>query len=647
MSSTLFARLAAPHVREGELLPGRTVGLRIDQTLTQDATGTMAWLQFETMGLDRVRTDLSVSYVDHNTMQDGPENFDDQRYLYSTARKFGAWFSRAGNGICHQAHLERFAKPGGTLLGSDSHTPTAGGAGMLAIGAGGLSVALAMAGRPYEFVCPETLGIVLRGKLRPWVTAKDVILEVLRRLTTRGNSRFVVEYSGDGVAGLTVPERATIANMGAELGVLTSIFPSDENTRLFLHAQGREADYTPLAADPDASWDRTVEIDLGAIEPLAACPHSPDKVLPVVDLAGTKVDQVCIGSCTNSSYQDLMRVAAILRGRRIHPETSLVVVPGTRQALAMITASGALAHLLAAGARFIEPSCSFCIGAGQAPPSGGISVRTSNRNFKGRCGTADAGVYLVSPETAAATVLAGILTDPRRLEMAHPAVVLPDQYPVDDGMLLAPAPPGTEVPILRGPNIGEPPKPAALPDDITAEAMLVLGDNITTDHIMPAGPRLKYRSNITRYADFVFEPVDPTFARRCLANKAAGVTNAVLAGLSYGQGSSREHAAICPEYLGVKLVVAKSFERIHRQNLVSFGIVPATFANPEDLARVQSGDRLRLAGVRATIAAGERLVATCPARGYELELVPELSEDDRQVVLAGGLLNKVRSELGK
>jgi aconitate hydratase len=642
LAKTLFQKIAGSHLREGALEPGRVVGLRIDQTLTQDATGTMAWLQFETLGLDRVKNDLAVSYVDHNTLQQGPENADDHRYLESVARKFGAYFSRPGNGICHQVHLERFSRPGATLLGSDSHTPTCGGAGMLAIGAGGLSVALAMAGRPYSFTCPEVLRIVLKGRLRPWVTAKDIILEILRRRTTRGNSRLVVEYAGDGLAGLSVPERATIANMGAELGVLSSLFPSDDATLAFLKAQRREQDFSPVEADPDATYAETLEVDLAALEPLAACPHRPDNVRPVRELAGTRIDQVCIGSCTNSSFKDLTRVARILKGRRLPGHLSLVVVPGSRQVLEMITASGALATFVAAGARLVEPSCSFCIGSGHSPPSGGGSVRTSNRNFKGRCGTEDAGVYIVSPEVATASAIVGTIADPRTLGIELPDAAMPTEFTTDDSMILPPAPAGTRVEIIRGPNIGEPPRPTLLPEDFTAEVMLRLGDNVTTDTIMPAGQRLKYRSNIKKYSSYVFEPADPTFPARCLENKPRGIVNVVVAGLSYGQGSSREHAAICPEYLGVKLVVAKSFERIHRQNLVNSGIVPLTFANLDDYDRVKQGDRLRVRQARRQLERGERITIASESGEYEIELVSDLSESERATVLAGGLLNAIR-----
>jgi len=642
VGKNIVQKIIDSHLVSGEPIPGKEVGIRIDQTLTQDATGTMVYLQFESMGIPRVRTELSVSYVDHNTLQEGFENADDHLYLQTVAAKYGIYYSKAGNGICHQVHLERFGAPGKTLLGSDSHTPTNGGIGMLAIGAGGLDVAIAMAGGPFYLTYPKVLRVNLTGKLRPWVSAKDVILKLLEILTTKGNVGWIVEYGGEGVKTLSVPERATITNMGAELGVTTSIFPSDEITREFLKAQKREDVWVPLEADPDAEYDRVIEINLSELEPMVAQPHSPDNVVRVRDIAGLKVDQVLVGSCTNSSYKDVTTVAKILEGKRVHPSVSFGVAPGSRQVLLMATRESSLATLVEAGARILESTCGFCIGAGQAPPSKSVSVRTNNRNFYGRSGTKDAGVYLVSPETAAACALKGEMADPRdvaeELGIEYPDVKMPEEFIVDDSMIIPPAEDPSKVEIRRGPNIGNPPEPAPLPDSIEGEVSLKVGDKITTDHIMPAGSRLKYRSNIPKYATFVFETVDPEFHRRALDNKSKGVHNIVVGGMSYGQGSSREHAAICPSYLGVRAVIAKSFERIHSANLVNFGIIPLLFVNEEDYDKIDQGDKIELPSVKEDIQKGDRVKAVNVTKGYEFELTHNLSQRQIEILLAGGRL---------
>ncbi len=641
MKLTLAQKILQQHLVSGSLTPGEALTIRVDQTLTQDATGTMAYLQFEAMGVPRVVTELSVSYVDHNTLQDGFENADDHKYLQSVAAKYGIYFSRAGNGICHQVHLERFARPGKTLLGSDSHTPTAGGVGSLAIGVGGLDVAVAMAKGTFTLTAPKILRVVLTGKLPPWVGAKDVILEMLRQLSTKGNVGYVLEYSGPGVKTLSVPERATITNMGAELGVTTSIFPSDRVTRKFLAAEGREDQWVELKPDGGAKYDKTLSIDLASLEPLVATPHSPGNVSRVAELAGTPVDQVCIGSCTNSSYADLMTVAKMLEGKTVHPNTSLVVAPGSRQVFQMIAESGGLAALIAAGARVMECTCGFCIGIGQAPRSDATSLRTSNRNFEGRSGTASAKVYLVSPQVAAAAALAGVVTDPRTLG-EPPVVKLPRKFLIDDRMILAPPADGSGVEILRGPNIGAPPKAAPLADSLRGVVAIKVGDKITTDHIMPAGSRLKYRSNIPKYAQFVFEPVDKEFASRAQAFRDKGLANVIVAGASYGQGSSREHAAMCPMFLGVKLVAAKSIERIHRSNLINFGIVPATFASEADYDKLAPGDALEVADFRGAVARGDTLTLRNATTGASVTLKLDLLEKERAILLAGGRLNYAR-----
>ncbi len=636
MSDTLAQKIIRAHLLHGDMTPGSEIALRIDQTLTQDATGTMAYLEFETMGIPRVRTELSVAYVDHNTLQSGFENADDHRYLQTVARKHGVFFSRPGNGICHQVHLERFGKPGRTLIGSDSHTPTGGGLGMLAFGAGGLDVAVAMGGGAYYITMPRMLRVNLSGKLRPYVTAKDVSLELLRILSVKGGVGAIIEWGGEGIASLSVPERATIANMGTELGATTSIFPSDEVTRAFLAAEGRESDFTPLSADPDAVYDRVIDIDLGALRPMIACPHSPDNVVPVETLAGTRVDQVCIGSCTNSSLLDMLKVAALLRGRTIAPGVSLSISPGSKQVLTMLADCGALSDILASGARVLECACGPCIGMGFSPSSGGVSLRTFNRNFLGRSGTKDALVYLVSPETAAAAALTGCITDPRTLG-PMPEITMPDSFRIDDSAVLPPAPAdeaGT-VEVLRGPNIKPFPKSRPFADSLSAELVLKVGDNITTDHIMPAGSKiLPYRSNIPKLSEFCFQVCDPSFTERA---KAAG-DGIIVGGSNYGQGSSREHAALVPMYLGIRCVVAKSFARIHAANLINAGILPLTFEDSGDYDALQQGASLRIDHIRDGMAAG-KLELKDTASGRAFAVVCDLTRRQQDILLAGGLLN--------
>lgn len=646
MGKNIVTKILGSHLIEGKLEPGTEIAIRIDQTLTQDATGTMAYLQFEAMGVPRVKTELSVSYVDHNTLQDGYENADDHRYLQTVAAKHGIHYSKAGNGICHQVHLERFGRPGRTLLGSDSHTPTGGGVGMLAIGAGGLDVAVAMGGGPFYLTCPKVVKINLTGRLQPWVSAKDIILAILEILTTKGNVGMVIEYGGDGVGALSVPERATITNMGAELGVTTSIFPSDDITRAFLKAQRREDQWTALAADPDASYDRTIDIDLAGLVPRMAKPHSPDNIAAVKELAGTKVDQVMVGSCANSSYRDLMIVAGMLKGKRVHPDISFGVAPGSRQVLEMIASNGALADIIAAGARILESTCGFCIGAGQAPRTDAVSIRTNNRNFEGRSGTKSAKVFLASPESATAAALTGVITDPRDLGANYPVIKVPSEFWIDDSMVRPPSDRPDTVTISRGPNIGDPPKGEPLPDMIKGRVAIKVGDKVTTDHIMPAGSRLKYRSNIPKYAEFVFEGIDPQFSKKSLENKRAGVHNIVVAGTSYGQGSSREHAAICPMFLGVKAVIAKSFERIHAANLINFGILPLMFARDADYDIVDTGNELEIAGIAAALTNVTDLSLIDKTAKKRIPLKYSLSGRQREILLAGGMLNytKVREK---
>jgi aconitate hydratase len=634
MGQTLTYKILQKHLVEGELKAGSEIAIKIDQTLTQDATGTMAFLQFESMNIPKVNTELSVSYVDHNTLQDGFENADDHKYLQSVAAKYGVYFSRAGNGICHQVHLERFGLPGKTLLGSDSHTCTGGGIAMIAIGAGGLDVALAMAGRPFYLTCPKVLNVKLSGKLQEWVSAKDVILTLLQKLTTKGNVGWIVEYSGDGVKTLSVPERATITNMGAELGVTTSVFPSDDVTLKFLKAQARDKEWVSLAADDSAVYDKVIEMDLGKIEPMVAKPHSPDNVVRVKDISGLKVDQVMIGSCTNSSYRDLRIVGGLLKGRRIHRDVSVGLAPGSRQVLEMISSDGTLASAVASGARVLESACGFCIGLGQAPRTNAVSVRTNNRNFEGRSGTKSAGIYLVSPETAAVCAIKGEFLDPREAGFSYPKIDEPASFYVDDGMIIPPTEKGGE--IYRGPNIGEPPRLHALPNDFIGDVLLKLGDKITTDHIMPAGSRLKYRSNIPKYAEFVFEGVDATFSNRALETKKKGRSVFVVAGASYGQGSSREHAAICPAFLGVSAVIAKSFERIHAANLVNFGILPLIFANEADYEAINAGSEIKISGVKKAIETGSDVIIE--TGGKKITLKYNLSDRQRKIIIAGGAL---------
>lgn len=641
MGKNVVQKVLEPHIVEGKWETGKEIGIRIDQTLTQDATGTMAYLQFEAMGVPRVKTELSVSYVDHNTVQIGYENADDHRYLQSVAAKYGIIYSRAGNGICHQVHLERFARPGKTLLGSDSHTPTAGGIGSIAIGAGGLDVAVAMAGGPFYLTCPRVFKINLTGKLQPWVSAKDIILQVLEILTVKGNVGVALEYGGDGVATLSVPDRATITNMGAETGVTFSLFPSDKVTRAFLQAQGRPDDWVQILPDRDATYDRVIDIDLTKLVPLAAYPHSPGNIKTVKELAGLEVNQVCLGSCTNSSYKDLMTVAAILKGQKAHPNVSFVVAPGSRQVLENISRDGGLTALLSAGARLAESACGFCIGNSQSPQTAGVSVRTSNRNFEGRSGTKDAQVYLTSPETAAAAVITGKLTDPRTLEkkgIAYPQVRVPKSFYVDDSMFICPPKSGKNVEIFRGPNIGEPPASTAMPETIAGMITIKVGDKITTDHIIPAGDKMKYRSNVPKYSEFVFFPVDQKFYERARKIQGEGKQNIIVAGLSYGQGSSREHAALCPMYLGVKAVIAKSMERIHTDNLINFGIIPLTFKSEADYNQVEQGDELEIPEIRKIIQTGGELVVKNKTKGTQFSVAYSLSERQKATILAGGTL---------
>ena len=631
---TIAQKIIKAHLVEGEMIKGSPIGLRIDQTLTQDATGTMAYLEFEAMGIPRVKTELSVAYIDHNTLQNGFMNADDHQYIRTCAKKYGLYFSRPGNGICHQVHLERFGVPGKTLIGSDSHTPTGGGLGMLAFGAGGLDVAVAMGGGAYHITMPEMVRVNLTGKLNDWVSAKDVILEVLRILSVKGGVGRIIEYGGEGVKTLTVPERGTITNMGAELGASTSVFPSDENTRLFLAAQGREDQYVELKADDDAEYDLVIDIDLSKLVPAAACPHSPDNVRSIGEIGNIKVDQVCIGSCTNSSYVDLMKVAHILKGKTVHDEVSLSIAPGSKQVYNMLAQSGALSWMIDAGARILESACGPCIGMGQSPQSAGVSLRTFNRNFLGRSGTKDAQVYLVSPETAAISALTGVLTDPRTIG-AMPEFSMPASFLINDNMVIKPASveESASVEVLRGPNIKPFPESRPVEDNIDCECILKVGDNITTDHIMPAGAKiLPYRSNIPYLSNFCFEVCDEAFPARA-KEKNGGI---IIGGENYGQGSSREHAALVPLYLGVKAVIAKSFARIHAANLVNAGILPLTFANAEDYESVQLGDKLSLSDVRNCIKEGRDITLT--ANGKNIALVSSLSDRDREIILAGGLL---------
>ncbi len=641
MGQTLTEKIIAAHIVDGKPVKGTEIGLKIDQTLTQDATGTMAYLQFEAMGVDRVKTERSVAYIDHNTLQSGFENADDHRFIGSVAKKHGIWFSRPGNGICHQVHLERYGKPGKTLIGSDSHTPTGGGIGMFACGAGGLDVAVAMGGGAYYITMPEVVKIELKGKLNDWVSAKDVILKVLQLLSVKGGVGKVMEYAGEGVKTLSVPERATITNMGAELGATTSIFPSDEVTKAFLKAQGREEDWIELKADDDAVYDKVVEINLSELTPLAACPHSPDNVKTVEDIGAIKVDQVCIGSCTNSSLQDLLKVAHILKGKTVHPDVSLAIAPGSKQVYNMMARCGALSDLIDAGARILECACGPCIGMGQSPNSKGISLRTFNRNFEGRSGTRDGQIYLVSPETAAASAVAGVFTDPRSLgEM--PPYIMPEKFYINDNMVTPPASPeeAKKVEILRGPNIKPFPVNTPLAESIEAKVSLKVGDNITTDHIMPAGAKiLPLRSNIPAISQHCFAVCDESFPKRA---RELG-KSIVVGGVNYGQGSSREHAALAPLYLGVKAIICKSFARIHRQNLINNGIIPLEFISEEDYAKVEQGDELLIENIRSVLENDSDIVVRNKTKNIDIPVKCELSERGKGMILAGGLLNYTKN----
>ena len=640
MRGTIIEAILSEHLVSGTLAPGEEVGLRIDQTLTQDATGTMAYLQFETLGLDRVRTELSVGYVDHNTLQTGFENADDHRYLQTVAARYGIYFSRPGNGICHQVHLERFAVPGNTLLGSDSHTPTAGGLGMVAIGAGGLDVALAMAGQPFYVRAPEVVGIQLNGQLPDWVSAQDVILHLLGKLAVSGGVGKALEYFGDGVDTLSGPQRATITNMGTELGATTSIFPSDETTRRFLRAQQRQEVWRPLSADEDAEYAQIIEVNLSELEPLIAQPHSPDNVVPVDKIAGTKVNQVCIGSCTNSSLAELMTVAAMLRGKQVHPDVSVTVSPGSRQVLTMLARSGALADLLAAGVRLLEAACGPCIGMGQAPATAAVSLRSFNRNFSGRSGTKSAQVYLASPVVCAAAALTGEITDPRTLGEV-PRVDIPERFAGDDSMIIGPAEDGSEVEVYYGPNIKPVPTQEPLAAELEGTVLLKVGNDITTDHIMPAGAKLlPLRSNIPAISQHVFAPVDPSFAERAQAHGGGFIVGRD----NYGQGSSREHAALAPAYLGVKAVLACSFARIHQANLVNFGILPLQISK-EDYQRCQPGDQLQIKEVNKKMVAGQPLVVDNISQDYQFTATAQLSQRQIEIIRAGGALNWARQKL--
>ena len=637
MGYTLAQKIIKEHILSGEMTVGSEIGLKIDQTLTQDATGTMAYLEFEAIGIPRVKTEKSVAYIDHNTLQTGFENADDHRSIQSVAKKHGIYYSRPGNGICHQVHLERFGKPGKTLIGSDSHTPTGGGIGMLAMGAGGLDVAVAMGGGAYYISMPKMVRINLTGKLQPWVAAKDIILEVLKIMSVKGGVGKIIEYGGEGVKTLTVPERATITNMGAELGATTSIFPSDEITREFMKAQGREEDWIELQPDADAFYDEVINIDLSALVPMAACPHSPDNVKSIEEIGPQKIDQVLIGSCTNSSYLDLMRVAHIMKGKTVHPDVSFGIAPGSKQVYNMLARNGALADLIEAGARILECACGPCIGMGQSPNSKGISLRTFNRNFEGRSGTADGQIYLVSPETAAVSAIAGVFTDPRTLGDAID-IKLPEKFEINDNMVVAPEPEETmdTVEILRGPNIKPFPQTSPLEDSIDVPCSLKVGDNITTDHIMPAGAKiLPLRSNIPAISQYCFTVCDKEFPKRAL--ELGG--SIIVGGVNYGQGSSREHAALAPLYLGVKAVLVKSFARIHRSNLINAGILPLTFVNEADYDSISEGDELAIPDVKKLIMNGSELTVINKTTGKEIPVLCELSDRTRDIILAGGLLN--------
>ena len=642
MGLTIAQKIIKSHLVSGDMTPGSEIGLKIDQTLTQDATGTMAYLQFEAMGLQRVKTELSVAYIDHNTLQNGFENADDHRFIQTCARKRGVRFSRPGNGICHQVHLERFSVPGKTLIGSDSHTPTCGGMGMLAMGAGGLDVAVAMGGGTYYIPMPKMVRVNLLGKLPAWSAAKDIILEVLRLMTVKGGVGKIVEYAGEGVKTLSVPERATITNMGAELGATTSIFPSDEVTRQFLKAQGREKDWTPLASDDDAVYDEEYTIDLSTLEPLVAQPHMPDNVVKVKEITGMKINQVCIGSCTNSSLLDMMKVAKILKGRTVHPDVSLSIAPGSKQVLNMLAANGALADMIDAGARILESACGPCIGMGQSPQSAGISLRTFNRNFKGRSGTADAGVYLVSPETAAVSAITGVLTNPADWGEA-PEVEMPDSFTVHDNMIELPYSPeeAGEHDIYFGPNIKEVPKGQPLEETIDKKVVLKVGDNITTDHIMPAGAKiLPYRSNVPYLSKFCFTVCDENFPERCKEMQGGFI----IGGVNYGQGSSREHAALVPLYLGVRAVLAKSFARMHKANLINSGILPLEFVSPDDYDTIDEQDELVLENIREAVKGSDTATVYNKTKDLRYTVSTDFSDRQRAILQAGGCLNYIAAQ---
>ena len=641
MGYNIAQKLIKSHLVSGQMIPGTEISIKVDQTLTQDATGTVAYLQFESMGVDRVKTERSVAYIDHNTLQSGFENADDHRYIQTVCSKHGIYFSRPGNGICHQVHLERFGKPGKTLLGSDSHTPTGGGIGMLAIGVGGLDVAVAMGGGAYYLTMPKVVKVNLTGKLSPMVAAKDIILKVLSLMSVKGGVGKIIEYAGEGVKTLSVPERATITNMGAELGATASVFPADEVTLAFLTAQGRPEDFTPIFADEDAQYDEQIDIDLASLQPLAACPHSPDNIKTVQDLSGMKIDQVCIGSCTNSSYTDMMKVAAILKGKTVAPNVSLVIAPGSKQVFNMLAQNGALADMICAGARVMECACGPCIGMGQAPNSGGISLRTFNRNFEGRSGTADAQVFLVSPETAAVSAITGEMTDPRTVIPEGISVQMPERFFINDNMILAPAENSADVEVVRGPNIKPFPVNKPLEENWDERALLKVGDNITTDHIMPAGAKiLPYRSNIPKMSEFCFTRCDEEFPKR--AQEWGG--GIIIGGQNYGQGSSREHAALVPLYLGVKAVVAKSFARIHMANLINSGIIPFLFENEADYDRIDLGDELVIENIRTKITQGLPVVMHNKTKNIDIPLKVTFFERQIEIIAAGGMLNYTKQQ---
>jgi len=649
MSKNIVQKILEEHIVEGKWNPGEEIAIKIDQTLTQDATGTMAYLQFEAMGIREVQTELSVSYVDHNTVQIGFENADDHKYLQTVAKKYGIYYSRAGNGICHQLHLERFGRPGKTLLGSDSHTPTGGGIGMIAIGAGGLDVAAAMAGEPFRMTCPKVVKINLKGKLKPWVSAKDVVLKVLEIFSTHGNVGTVFEYGGEGVKTLTVPERATITNMGAECGVTTSVFPSDVETKKFLEAQERGDQWIEMKADSDAKYEKVVDLDLSKVEPLTATPHSPGNIAKVKDMNNMEVNQVCMGSCTNSSYRDMMIFAELIKGHQISPKVSVVVGPGSKQVLEMLAKNGRLAELISSGVRLAENACGFCIGNSQSPQTEAVSLRTSNRNFLGRSGTKSANVYLVSPETATAAAITGKFIDPRDLEkqgIKYPKVEMPEKFIINDDMIIPPSK-DRDVKIYRGPNIGDPPKNEPLPEKVEGLVTIKVGDEITTDHIIPAGSKMKYRSNVPKYSEFLFEVVDDSFYNRAKEIKEKGKHNIIVGGISYGQGSSREHAALCPMYMGVKAVITKGMERIHKANLVNFGIVPLEFVNEKDYAKIEQGDELEIPNIRDALSGnGNKIKVVNKTKGTELQASFNLSDREKEKILAGGTLNVIAQKKG-